>query len=282
MRKIKILTVNPSTGVPGSIEIAGDYTPIFQGRFYRDSAGTELPAYTEPAPVGYSLIQSTTFDIIENTKYAGRYTVYTPVSEPDLDSSIFAAGNTSINVNEVIPALTGTDAPSLASDGYITNISTYLLDIGTSEIVVPPSVTLSTYPIELMGRNTTGWGEGFAQNFINLARNFASGTSPANPFVGQTWYNTDDGQLRSWNGADWVTTNQASFGSTFRHTQGIASSIWTVNHLLGLQAPFIALTQCFVGLDTKPVSPADITFVSANQLTITFSTPQQGYVLVRS
>jgi len=286
MRKIKILNINASSGPPGSIEIATDFSQVFQGKFYRHpTTGATSPSYTSPAPTDYALIKATTFDIVENTKYAGRYTVYTPVSAADTKSSVFTAATnrTVINVNEVIPPLTTSDATALSSAGYITNISTYLLYTGTSNIVVPPTVDITTYPIEIMGRDASGWGEAFTQNFVNLTRNFANATAPANPFVGQTWFDTDDSQMRVWNGSTWDLLNRASFGVTFRHTQGTAAAIWTVNHGLNLAAPYIAFCQFYVDRGNGPqiIIPSDVQFVSATQLKVTFSNPEIGYVLVR-
>lgn len=284
MRKLKILKVNASTGGPGSIEVASDYTSIFQGKFYRNELGATQPAYTDPAPVAYTLIAATTFDIVENEKYVGRYTVYTPTSVTDpTAASAFGAGKTTISINETIPPLTAEEPLTLESDGYVTNISTYLLYTGTENVIIPPGVTISTYPLEFMGRGVSGWGESYAQNYLNLARNFANGAAPTSPFVGQIWYDTDDGQLRVFSGSGWDLVNKASFGVTFRHTQGTPSTTWTINHLLGLQAPYIAFMQCFVDLGAGPklINPADVTFVSANQLVVTFTNPQVGYVLVR-
>lgn len=285
MRKLKILEINASTAeTPGSIKVASDYSGIFKGRFYRDDAGAVQPAYTTPAPAGYTLIAATTFDIIGNAKYDGRYTVYTPVSDVDeTPSSEFTDGETTIFVAEAVPALGAEDPPALESDGHVTNISTYLLYTGTTTIVVPPGVNLTNYPIEFMGRGSSGWGEAYAQNYVNLARNFAHGLPPANPFVGQLWFDTDDNQVRAFDGVGWDVVNRASFGTTFRHTQGTPSTTWTVNHLLGLQAPYICFAQFFIDVDGEPqlILPANVTFNSANQLTATFTDPQVGYVLVR-
>lgn len=283
MRKIKILNINATVGgTPGSIEVATDFTPIFQGKFYRNpSTGEVTPSYTSPAPSGSILIKATTFEIVENSKYAGRYTVYTPTSGTDRASSTFASGKTTVNVNEIIPTI-GSDT-SLSSAGYITNISTYLLYTGTSTIVVPPAVDITSYPVEFMGRDSAGWGEAFAQNFLNIARNFANSTAPANPFVGMTWLNTDDGQMRVWNGTSWALLNQATVGATYKHLQTTAAATWVVNHNLNLASPFIGFVQFFVdrGAGPKLIIPSDVTFNSKDQLTVTFSNAEIGYVLVR-
>lgn len=283
MRKIKIVRVNATSGVPGSIEVAGDFSSIFQGKFYRNAAGATLPFYTTPVPAGYSAIVATTFDIVDNTKYYGRYTVYTPVNGADATSSSYDGTKTTIRVNEVISDLLPNEAATLRTDGSITNISTYLLSTGTGSLVIPPGVDIADRPIEFIGRGTAGWGEAYAQNFINLARNFANSNAPTNPFVGQTWFDMDDAQLRVYDGTTWDLVNRKSYGTTARHTQGTPSTTWTVNHLLNLPAPYIAFVQFFVdrGDGPKVILPSDVTFVSANKLTATFTNPEIGYVLVR-
>jgi hypothetical protein len=284
MRKIKIVSVVPTSGVPGYITVASDFTSIFNGRFYRDSAGNTLPAYTTPAPANYTLIVATTFDIIENTKYAGRYTVYTPVNNADLPSNSFNGTITQINVNEVIPELGASDAASLASDGYLTNISTYLIGIGNSNVVVPPGVVIEDYPITFFGRNTTGWGEGYAQNQTDTVRNFSGASAPTNPFIGQTWFNPTSDDLSVWNGSSWVVPSLSTIGTTYRFTQSSPATTWTVNHMLNLPAPYIGFCQFFVdrGAGPKLIMPLDVTFNSSNQLTVSFTNPEIGYVLVRS
>lgn len=280
MRKIKILNLNP--GTPASITVGSDYTSIFNGEFYRIDDGTTYPKYTSPIPTGGVLIAGTTFDVIQNTKYTGKYSVYTPISNLDTPSSIFS-GITIIYINEIIPLLDIGESLSLSSDGYITNISTYLLYTGTSNIVISPGVNNTSYPIEFMGRGSSGWGEAQAQNFINITRNFANALEPINPFFGQTWFNADDHQIRVYNGTSFELVNRSSFGVTFRHTQGSSNTTWTVNHLLALPAPFIAFTQFFIDQGSGPeqIIPENVSFMTTNQLVATFSVPVVGYALVR-
>lgn len=284
MRKIKILKVNATSSSPGSIEVSGDFSQVFQGKFYRNPTTLAVsPGYTLPAPTNSTLIKATTFEIVENSKYSGRYTVYSQKTSSDVTSNTFASAKTTIRVNEPISALVGDEASSLSSDGYITNISTYMIDVGTTSIIVPPAVSITGYPIDLLGRDSVGWGEVFSQNIANIARNFASASAPANPFLGMTWYKSDDATLRIWNGSSWGLANQSSFGSTYKHSQTTAAANWTVNHNLNLAAPFIGFVQFFVdrGNGPKLIMPSDVTFVSKDQLTVTFSNAEIGYVLVR-
>ena len=42
-----------------------------------------------------------------------------------------------------------------------------------------------------VGKNYTGYSKVLAENFLHLLENFASATAPANPIIGQLWYDTD-------------------------------------------------------------------------------------------
>ncbi|WP_407304125.1 hypothetical protein [Acinetobacter sp.] len=281
MRKFKILKINPTTG---TIEVSGNVVNAFQGKFYRQpETGDVAPFYTSPVPTGLVLIKATTFDIVGNAKYTGRYTVYTPTGSGDIASSSFANSRTTIKVNENIPSLEANEASTLSTDGFITNLSTYLIDTGSTPIVVPPAVEITKYPVDFTGRDSSGWGETFLQNVVDVARNFSASAAPANPFLGMTWYNVDDQQLRVWNGSAWELINRQSYGTTYRHTQTAPAKTWTVNHGLNFPSPYIGFCQFFVdrGNGPKIIIPSDVTFDNANRLTVNFSNNEIGYVLVR-
>lgn len=282
MRKIKVQTINQAAA---TIVVSGDYTRIFQGKFYRNPDTEQtVPGYTTPVPAGYSFIRATTFEIIGNVRFAGRYTVYSPISSSDTPSSVFANGKTTIKLADVMPQILPGDPPTVTGDGYIVNCSTYLVSTFTGDIVIPPNVDIVKYPVEFIGRDFDGWGEIFLQNIANVACNFAAPNGPANPFIGQTWYDTDDAQVRVWQGSSWELLNKESLGITFRHVQSTASRVWTVNHMLNLKAPFIGICQFFVdeGNGPKMIFPSDVEYVNQNQMTVTFTNPEIGYVLVRS
>jgi len=291
-RRIQIVSitqsgVNPGTFLIGATpdNLSGDWTPVFQGEFYRDSAGNTQPRYSSPTPPsGYSLIVATQFDVVENSRYAGRYTVYTTPTMGGLASSTFSAGQTTIRVNETIGA---PNVPADLTSGYITNVSTYYLVQPTAAaIIVPPGVELSDKPISFSGRFVSGWGEVNAQNHLSKVSNFAGPTSPTSPFTGMTWFDTSTGLMKVWDSSSWVVINSSYFApaNSYRHTQAGALATWTVTHNLGAAAPFIVHHTFFVdtgGAVYKPIIPSDVTYVSANQLTVTFSSAYSGFALVR-
>ena len=277
-------------GTPGRIAVIGNLVSSFQGKFYRQNISPNLvePFYSSPTtPSGYTLIVATTFDVIDNPSYNGRYTVYTPTGVSDANqSSILSVGNTEILVNENVgaPVLAG----HATTTGSVTNISTYVIAIqGEASLVVPPTISFINRPIDIIGRNGTPWAESYTQNFVKLAQNFAAPSPPQNPYLGQTWYDSSANtfNLRTSTGWSAIASGVAGSNTTFRYIQASASTTWVVTHSLGLVSPFVAFLQIFVDIGGgvyKMIMPSDTNFDSANQLTISFSTPQQGVVLIRA
>lgn len=287
--QIAQITQSGGTGVPGLVTLSsslGDLTENFQGHFYRNSIGGIFPGFTSPAPVGYTLIEATTFTIVNNSSYNGQYTVYSPTSVSDLNtSSAVVSGMTSISVNEIIgpPTTVGDDV----GVGEVTNVSTYrILVAGESPIVIPPTVIVTGRPLDLIGRDGSPWGESYSQNFIDLAQNFAGASAPASPYLGQTWYDDSANLLKLNTAGGWVPIASGVPGSnvTYRFTQASASNTWTIVHGLNLPAPFVGLIQVFVntGSTYKMMIPSDITFQDANTIIVTFTNPQSGVALLRS
>ncbi len=294
MRRLPILSITPSStvGVPSSFTVDLDFTQLFHGKEWIDGAGTRSPYYTydtdsitaTPAPpVGTGLLVATTFEVVENVggKYNGRYTVFTKATAGSLSASEVIGGDTVIRVNETLVPGTGTELTT----GYITNISTYLLTIaGESSQLLLEQQNIQTRPVELMGNQSSGWGEVLFQNLLKQAQCFAGSTAPANPFLGQLWYDTTTGQLKIRTAAaTWIAANSNIF-APYRHTQSTTSTTWTITHNLGLTAPYICTFDVFVdtgGGVYKPILPNDVTFTNANSMTVTFSTTHTGYALVR-
>ena len=76
----------------------------------------------------------------------------------------------------------------------------------------------------LVGRNYTGYGEYFNENFIKLLENFSNTASPSNPLTGQTWWDNSDKRLKVYDGTQW----KASGGPFVQTTQPqmVAGDLW--------------------------------------------------------
>ena len=298
MRRLQILNITPSSDsvIPSTIEVQSDFSSIFHGKEWIDQNSARYPYYTydtdpataaSPAPVGTTLLIATTFDIVDNAKYAGRYTVYTTPLAGGLASSEYniVSDKTTIRVNEVMPTGSGVDLTS----GFVTHISTYMLTvIGESSLVVLEQSSDTTRPVEFVGRMSMGWGEVVMQNLLRQAQSFAGPTPPVNAFQGQLWFDTSTGLLKIKPTAglanDWTPINSSLVSvQPYRHTQTTAASTWTISHGLDLPAPYYAGCDFFLNTPTgvKPTLPGAVSFIDGNTMTVTFSNPETGFVIVR-
>lgn len=81
-----------------------------------------------------------------------------------------------------------------------------------------------TTDLTLVGRNFTGYGEAFNENFIKLLENFASVSQPEHPIVGQIWYDKSDGRLKVYNGVQFRSADTTVVSDT--QPVMLAGDIW--------------------------------------------------------
>lgn len=128
-------------------------------------------------------------------------------------------------------------------------------------------------------------------NLTAIASSNSGPTAPANPLEGQLWVDTSNPANISLNmflTGVWKTIlqniqagapNQTSVGK-FVFTQSPALASWSVQHDLGTE-------DVIVGLIDTSVSPAEvmlpdtIQIIDENNVTITFTTPQEGRAIVQ-
>ena len=72
---------------------------------------------------------------------------------------------------------------------------------------------IDTTDLTLVGRNYTGYGEDFNENFIKLLENFSNVSEPNNPIRGQLWYDTSEGRLKVYDGEIFRSTDTTTFSS---------------------------------------------------------------------
>lgn len=143
--------------------------------------------FTIPGDFTSTFINGVQFTVVGSTGNDGTWTV---------QSSTLSGGNTVITV-------TGTISSSVVN----------------GNIVYYPTPHSS---LRLYGNGTLNWGEGFDENVLRLAENFAGATPPINPIEGQLWYS-----LRLyWNYVNPITAVTTGLNGTFR-VVGNLTSIFT-------------------------------------------------------
>ena len=63
------------------------------------------------------------------------------------------------------------------------------------------TINASSLDITLVGKNYTGYGEVFNENFVKMLEHFASNTEPRSPLTGQLWYDSSNKSLKLFTGA---------------------------------------------------------------------------------
>ena len=98
---------------------------------------------------------------------------------------------------------------------------TLLLDL------IDGQIDTASTNLTLVGRNYTGYGEAFNENFIKLLENFSNTAAPSNPLTGQLWWDNSDQRLKVYNGTVW----KSSGGPIVQNTrpQMVAGDQWIDN-----------------------------------------------------
>lgn len=97
--------------------------------------------------------------------------------------------------------------------------------------------------LDLVGKNVNNYGELINNNFVRLLTNFSNATGPRSPQQGQLWFDSQNNNLKVYNGSAWSSllnasvqatspTNQRSgelwFDSNNKQFKVYANGTWTV------------------------------------------------------
>ena len=90
--------------------------------------------------------------------------------------------------------------------------------------LIDGQIDTTTTNLVLVGRNYTGYGEYFNENFIKLLESFANSAAPSNPLTGQVWWDTNDQRLKVYDGEQWKASGGPFVQST--RPQMVAGDLW--------------------------------------------------------
>lgn len=174
--------------------------------------------------------------------------------------------------------------------------------------IADQTINTTDTSLALVGRGAVRYGQHFAENFVKLAENFSSSTSPLRPLVGQTWYDTATASLKVFDGVNWrkvggfsgvgpgvvaggntlggnvATGNRAAGAIGIILTNGIANT--TVTVLIGEGRIIAAVSPETIAYGVLPtevtiestVYPFAIRFPNGIKAGITLATDSANYV----
>lgn len=89
-------------------------------------------------------------------------------------------------------------------------------------------IDVDTTDITLVGRNYTGYGEAFNENFVKMLENFRSTTPPSRPLMGQLWFDSSEGRLKVFSGTTWKATDTTIVSPV--QPELVAGDVWVDNN----------------------------------------------------
>ena len=142
------------------------------------------------------------------------------------------------------------------------------------------TINTTSTSLGLPGRNYAGYGSYLDTNFVHMMENFASTTPPANPLMGQLWFDTNSSVLKvcpadnTTNPSSWLSLTATSSGGTTTFGQvtvtgNIASNNMTVTN--GLTAD-TTTTRLLTVTANATIANANVTSANIGTLTTTLIT----------
>jgi len=83
----------------------------------------------------------------------------------------------------------------------------------------------TTTDLTLIGKNYSGYGEAFNENYVALLENFSNSTAPTSPLAGQLWWDSSNALLKVYTGSTFKTVS-SSTASASQPASGVVGDLW--------------------------------------------------------
>jgi hypothetical protein len=144
----------------------------------------------------------------------------------------------------------------------------YIINNSRGEIVAvvgDGTVNTTSTDLSLIGRAVTNYGEYQNENYVYLLENFAASGGPAQPILGQLWYNSSTDVISAYNSANvWVALASQDYvqaqkiSPAFTGTPTAPTATSTTNTTQIATTAFVQqnkLSPAFSGVPTAPTAP---------------------------
>jgi hypothetical protein len=130
-------------------------------------------------------------------------------------------------------------------------------------VVADGTINTTSTDLALVGRGVSGYGTSENENYIFLLENFANGTAPLQPILGQLWYNSNTNILSVYNSANaWATLatqaniESAKISPAFSGIPTAPTAASGTNTTQLATTAFVTSSPAFSGVPTAPTALA--------------------------
>ena len=143
----------------------------------------------------------------------------------------------------------------------------YIINNSRGQIVAvvgDGTVNTTATDLSLVGRAVTNYGEYQNENYIYLLENFANGTAPTQPILGQLWYNSGTDVISTYSTANtWVALATQAYVEAAKVSPAFSgvptaptAAAGTANTQIATTA-FVTNSPQFAGVPTAPTAPVN-------------------------
>lgn len=100
-------------------------------------------------------------------------------------------------------------------------------------VVADGTINTTSLDLTLVGKNYTGYGEAFNENFVKLLENFSNNKQPTKPLSGQLWYNNSSKRISVYNGTKFRPLGIVSSDARPSPSDSNTGDLWFDQSVLG-------------------------------------------------